>query len=405
MFFAAMDSQRSSLIVIVLFAVAVTRYCYSYFRKRSSTPLPASPPEKPSYKKPTRKPGVWTPLPFTTPTPAPYPDWSLTSTPPLPYRPFRHGPNYFITMGLRKMAWDEWIELDNEFPSYHAQKAARIAERGARCCHTDPVALPAAYELLSELAAYLPARYPSLFRRTPRGLDNLHTGESFDIEARPLAEDPMQMAARLVQDDLAIMVEGADGVYYLKAGATLLTGFWRLEDKLHMSIDEIHLSGDVPGFKQKLQKGMNNFFSRVMPDGPVLRNNYFIQVDDALPWSHSIGSEDEKGFGWFTAEKDKPIEDIFFRSERQSLRRLPKSGGVVFTIRTYFVPIVDICKEPYVPGRLASAVRSWDDKVALYKGKDRYEKVLLEYLDQQHQRQLDEGLDVSQEDEVRSYPW
>jgi alpha-1,2-mannosyltransferase len=321
------------------------------------------------------------------------------------------------------MEYAEWIELDNEFLSFNRQKTARIIERGEKCCYTAPDAYPAALELLEELAEYLPARYPSLFKRTEVGIDNLATGERFNIIERPLCEDPMVMAARWVQDDLAIMMEGPDGVYYLKAGATLLTGFWRLQDKLGMSLDDIHLSGDVPGFRQKLQKGMNNFFTRLQPEAPMLRNNYFIQVDGELPWSSSIGSEDSKEgeFGWFTAEKDKPIDQMYFRSERQSLRRLPKTGGVVgcpavclreyahvdqvFTIRTYFAPIMEIAKEPYVPGRLASGIRSWDDDVAKYKGLERYGKVLLEYLDREHQRQLDAGLPLDKEEEVRSYPW
>lgn len=77
----------------------------------------------------------------------------------------------------------------------------------------------------------------------------------------------------------------------------------------------------MPGFKDKLEKGMMNFFRRVKADAPVLRNNYFLQVDDELAWSSSIGSEDSGGAGWFTAEKNKAIEHHYFRSERQSLRR------------------------------------------------------------------------------------
>ena len=130
-------------------------------------------------------------------------------------------------------------------------------------------------------------------------------------------------------------------------------------------------------------------------------------MDDELAWSSSIGNEDgpEGSVGWFTAEKNKAIEHHFFRSERQSLRRLPRSGGVVFTIRTYFHPITDICDEPYVPGRLASAVRSWGNDVSKYKGKDRYQEVLLEYLDQKHKEQVEAGLDLEKEDEVRAYPY
>lgn len=88
-----------------------------------------------------------------------------------------------------------------------------------------------------------------------------------------------------------------------------------------------------------------------------------------------------------------------------SFGSLPRSGGVVFTIRTYFHPITDICKEPYVPGRLASAVRSWGDDVSKYKGKERYQDVLVEYLDAKHEEQVKNGLDMGKEDEVRAYPF
>lgn len=225
----------------------------------------------------------------------------------------------------------------------------------------------------------------------------------------------MTTSARLVQDDLAIMFERPDGQYYLLAGAILLAGFWRLSDKFGMPLSEIHTSGDVPGFRTKLEKGMTNFFRRVQPNAPVLRNNYFLQVDDDLAWSHSIGSEDadesqQQVLGWNTAEKNKAIAHHYFRSERQSLRRLPRSGGVVFTIRTYFEPVTKIAKEPGVPGRLASAVRSWGDDVARYKGRERYGEVLLEYLDGEHRRQVEEGLVAEDGEEVgvqeeRKYPF
>ncbi|MCJ1380947.1 mannosyltransferase [Xylographa soralifera] len=348
--------------------------------------------------------GLWSPVLFHRPAPEPYPNWDIRNTLPLPYRPFRHGP-YHITMGLRTMKWDEWIELDNHYLKFHADKARRIEERGLKCCKTAPEAFDGAVELLEEFCNYLPQRYPSLYLKTADGMDNLVTGESFNIYQRPLVEDPMQMAARMVQDDLAIMFEKSDGQYYLLAGSILLAGFWRLEDKWRMPLSEIHTSGNVPGFKQKLEKGMMNLFRRLQPNGPVLRNNYFIQVDDNLPWSDSIGSEDDDHIGWNTAAKNKAIENHWFRSERQSLRRLPRSGGVVFTIRTYFHPIIEIAQQPYVPGRLASAIRSWGDDVARYKGRERYQDVLLEYLDARHQEQLDAGLNISKEDDDRSYPY
>lgn len=88
-----------------------------------------------------------------------------------------------------------------------------------------------------------------------------------------------------------------------------------------MPLSEIHTSGDVPQYKEKLEKGMLNMFRRLQPEKPVLRNNYFIQVDDNLAWSESLGGEDDKGINWASAGKVEGIENVHLRSERQSLRR------------------------------------------------------------------------------------
>lgn len=214
------------------------------------------------------------------------------------------------------------------------------------------------------------------------------------------------MAARMVQDDLAIMFERADGQYYLLAGSILLAGFWRLSEKFGMPLSEIHTSGNVPGFKTKLEKGMTNFFRRVQPHNPVLRHNYFIQVDKDLAWSQALGPEDAndsddpiapgvitttQGSGWNNSLPAPNVATHMFRTERQSLRRLPRSGAVVFTIRTYFEPITKVAREPGVPGRLASAIRSWGDDTARYKGRDKYGAALLAFLDRCHGEQVERG--------------
>ncbi|CAF1691510.1 unnamed protein product, partial [Adineta ricciae] len=141
---------------------------------------------------------------------------------------------------------------------------------------------------------------------------------------------------------------------------------------------------DVPKFEEKLKFSMERFFQKLAPQHPVVRYNYFIQTDGNLAWSSSIGCEDQFGIGWNNAKRNPPIEQIHFRSERQTLRRLPRSGAILFTIHPYFIPLIEIAQEPGVPGRLASAIRSWPDDVSHYKGKQAYEDVILKYLDEKH---------------------
>lgn len=390
------DGSYGKIGVVLIFGAIMGIICPLLLKSLSQKkPLPAA---KANNK--NRKMGHWVPENFKTPKPVAYPDWDIKTTKPLPYRAFKHV--YGITMGIRSMKWDEWIELDNEWPTFHAQKLERIEKKGKDVYVTSPEAYPAAMELLSEFREYLPARYPKLFKKTKQGIDILETGEKLRT-TEPMLEDPMLVAAKLTQDDLAVMIEGEDGNYYLKAGAIMLAGFWRLKDKVNLPLSAIHTTGDVPKYDQKLKPGMEKFFIRQTCDKPVVRNNYFIQTDDKLAWSSSIGDENKGNVGWYTAPKATDVNQIYFRSERQSVRRLPLSGAAVFTIRTYFVPMVEMCKEDYIPRRLYNGIVSWTDDVKEYRGYDKFADVLLPYLDEEAKKQEARGLTV--ESEPVSYPY
>lgn len=357
--------------------------------------------KKPKLTNKNRAYGQWIPENYKTPEPRPYPHWDIEKTRPLPYRAFKH--KYTITMGIRSMDWELWLELDNEWHKFHDSKLARLAEMGTDLYGTQPQAQAAVYELLDEFRQYLPKRYPSLFKQTKNGMENLATGEKFEFCNRKPSEDPMVMAAKMVQDDLAIMMEGPSGDYYLVAGAIILPGFWRLKDKFGLPLREIHTLGDVPKFKEKLQSGMEKFFIRLTCDKPVVRNNYFLQTDGNLAWSTSIGPEKENGAGWFTAEPATSPEQLYFRSERQSLRRLPKTGAIVFTIRTYFAPLTEICQEPYIPRRLLDGMSTWGPEVRQYKGFDKFKDAAVPYLEKMARKQEEAGFTAEHEPDV--YPF
>jgi len=108
--------------------------------------------------------GKWTPVSFESPCPSPYPDWSIERTRPLPYRPFKYGPDYFITMGIGRLDLNDWIELDNQWTKYHNEKLSRLSERASHLYKTSAEAEDAALETMELLSEYLVHRYPSLFQ-------------------------------------------------------------------------------------------------------------------------------------------------------------------------------------------------------------------------------------------------
>jgi hypothetical protein len=212
-------------------------------------------------------------MPFKTPKPKPLEGYKLELTDPKLYRPFRHGPN-FVTMGIRKMDWNEWIEMDSNFVRYHDAKVYELEkDLPARVQYVDnePTRL-ACFEVLDELTQYVTHRYPDVFQLRNGYIHNTVTGEELQYPAANPTQ-AMVTAAKLVQDDLVIMVENDDGQYHIDAGAVCLPGFWRLSEKFRMSLDELHIEAGVPHYQEKLQKGMNRFFKNMTAEKPVIRNN------------------------------------------------------------------------------------------------------------------------------------
>lgn len=332
------------------------------------------------------------------------------------------------------MSWESWIELDNTYLETYAIKKRRALERGSKLIRTLPGAEKAALEVCTELASYLAKRYPQVFRVT-RAYDGkgLAEGDSIvgkdggrvkTVEVIPVGDvwdldqdDPM-LVANLLSEDLAIMMEGPDGQYYLQAGAICVPGFWRLEDKIGLPLKEIHLRGGVYQYQEKLELSLNRFFRKLPVDKPVLRNNYFFQIDPDLAWA-TIHHGDEDKFDqsthtprpeclhdghWQPPKATTDMNQVYFRSERQSLRRMPKTGCICFTIRTYFFPVTEMLEEPGVPGRLAAAIRSWPEPIAEAKAKELFAETLLPILDDLHQKQIINGI-IKEDDTVDHYPY
>jgi hypothetical protein len=127
---------------------------------------------------------------------------------------------------------------------------------------------------------------------------------------------------------------------------------------------------------------MERYFQRLGVDKPVARNNYGIQVisgeregidAEELAWSETTnGPEDEFVHERYQEYTTTPrISQIRLRSERQTLRRLPGSGGIVFTIRVYLTAIEEIDKEEGMGSKLRKSLEGWGEDIGIYKGKEK----------------------------------
>ncbi len=60
-------------------------------------------------------------------------------------------------------------------------------------------------------------------------------------------------------------------------------------------------------------------------------------------------------------------DGLWLRSERQTLRRLPSSGAILFTIRTRLAPLAVVAGRPAIAAGLAGAIRSWSPELVGYR--------------------------------------
>lgn len=261
-------------------------------------------------------------------------------------------------MGLIPLDLKDWIEPDPNMAADLAEKERLLAERYDEIVNVRPEAEHGSQEVLELLVEHLPARFPSLYQRTGDALYNAVTGQCWNPAGSDL--HPLDLAGRLVQEDLCLMKKDPDSDVYRLVGASLcFPTRWSLAEKIGKSLAMIH--APTPGYKERLDSTMNRYFVRMRK--PVWRLNWGLVDDPTLfqPTGHSRGGFNPD----ITA--DNAGEKLWLRMERQTLRRLPRSQDIVFTIRIYVKPLNYLRSHPERAAAMARALRGMPDSWRLYK--------------------------------------
>jgi hypothetical protein len=225
-------------------------------------------------------------------------------------------------MGTRSLDPAAWLLVDDERDEQLARKRALLADRP----DVVAAALPGA-EVAAAEAAQLVAGAATL-----------------------------EEAAVAVQEDLCVLVH-RDGHWRLDAGVVCFPSMWRLPDKLGLPMAAVH--GPVPGYADELAARVDRFLDRLRPERPVWRRNWFVHGSPEL---HLPAPPPPP-----PTPPDVP-DGLWLRSERQTMRALPTSGGILFTIRTQQVPLAVVAGRPDVATRMATAVAAWSPELAAYRG-------------------------------------
>jgi hypothetical protein len=161
--------------------------------------------------------------------------------------------------------------------------------------------------------------------------------------------------------------DGAEG--RLVAAALCFPSRWRLAEKLGKPLAGIH--APVAFYKDKLEQPVDRFFGILKEERPVWRLNWTLHEDPSLFQPTHLGSSE--------VTPENAGEKLFFRVERQTLRLLPRSGDILFTIRTYVRALARL--DDAARRRFAVAIRALPPETYRYKGLERYGAAALAWLD------------------------
>jgi hypothetical protein len=280
------------------------------------------------------------------------------------YFPFAGGP-FRMALGLMPLAEPDWIETDAEFAAQLAEKRALLATRHDEAFAALGVADAPAAELLDLLTAHLPRHHAELFRRDASAILNRATGERWELPPRDL--HPLELCGRLVQEDFCLLLDG------VLVGATLAApARWRLAEKIGRPVAALH--APVPGYDATLARPVDRFLAHLK--------------DGRLAWRLNWGILDHPArFQPVALHGGEPVTAanagalLWLRVERQSFRKLPRTGAVVFAIRTHISRLDQAVTGVADAAAVVETLRTMAPEMQRYKQIEPFAEPLLAWLE------------------------
>jgi hypothetical protein len=284
------------------------------------------------------------------------------------YTPY-DGSSTPFTIGLAQLDPDRWLEPDTDLGDQLAEKERILAKYGDLVLRAEDDTLAAQQEVLDTLADYLPAHHGGIYRREGERMEM--AGRALDLADE--SQTPLCRAGLLVQDDLVIMRKGENG-WRIAAAFLAFPSSWRLSEKFGLPMDEVH--AHVPGFEGGSRNAglINRMFDNLAPGRFVVRWNWSVNWSHALYHPNAKSPEEKRGV---------PAEKALIRVERQTLRKLPQTGDILFTIRIYLDPLAVILSQPNaaeLSTSMANQLEALTIEQTAYKGLSEKRMELLEVL-------------------------
>jgi hypothetical protein len=260
------------------------------------------------------------------------------------------GENFRHRLGTFPVEISNWLLRDAEFDLTVQLKEKLLATR-----RSEVVGLQPGGEEVAQEAAQL-------------------VGQWAGVELKSTGIDALVEASLLVADDLAVLqpVKSQNGSEQLLLNAAVVCcpSRWLLAEKMGHNMLAIH--EPVAKYADHVGAAVDTYFQRLTVEKPVWRSNWIIQDHPAL-FQPQIPS----------GPLVKTPDELWIRMERQTLRRLPKTGGILFTIRGYQQPLPEyLSRSKQIAQNIRIMLERLPDDVAQYKSVLKYRPIIMNWIDQ-----------------------
>jgi hypothetical protein len=273
------------------------------------------------------------------------------------------GSSKLFTIGLKPLDLTCWLEIDEDRDAYLAEKRRLYGEIPEKVFVAEDGTQAAQQDVLDLITDHLARQFPEI--------DASPKATTAGNGSAKLHRQPLHAASLLVQEDLVLMRRSEDG-WRLVAASLCFPSAWSLQEKFGKPLQDIHTP--VPGFGRGTRTAdiITRIFDKLQVEQPVERMNWSLQAGAALYMPLSNAARIDRA-----AEKPARFpepdvaENCFIRVERQTLRKLPASGDILFTIRIYLDPMKVLERHPdraAIAASLAAQLTALDAAQVDYKG-------------------------------------
>lgn len=280
----------------------------------------------------------------------------LPAMPPFQHRPY-DGSTRPFTVGLKPIDEAVWLEPDAFLNLHLTEKERLFAKDLDAVFRAEDGTSAAQLEVLDLIVANLQRFHGDTHESGEDHVRLRSAGREISLTKPPA----LLTASRLIQEDLVIMRSGSDG-YRLVAASLCFPSSWRLSEKFGLSMTGIHES--VPGFNgSRMGQTVARLFENLTTDQLVCRFNWSVYPDGKLhhPQPERIPFE----------VTDETLAKLFLRVERQTLRRLPGTGDILFTIKIHHDPLAVLgsqSERAAIASGLSAQLLELDEDQLRYKG-------------------------------------